>query len=70
MPKILLGVLQGQQNVPLTQVIKMQGMQNLVRNSVRNYAGVAKSCPRFGLDFCIGGKTLPEFPFALLPGMQ
>ena len=33
--------LHGWQNIPLIQGIKMQGVQNLVRDSVRNYAGVA-----------------------------
>ena len=27
-------------------------------------------CPRFEKDRCRGGKTLSEFPFGLLPGMQ
>ena len=69
-PEILFGLLQGLQNVPLTQGIKMQGVQNLVRNSVRNYAGVAKSCPGLGLDFCTGGKIVPKIRFAFLSGMQ
>ena len=70
MTKIPFRPLQGLQNHPLIQGIKMQGMQNLVRDSVCNYARLAKICPRFGLDFCIGGKTFPEIQFALLPGMQ
>ena len=66
MHEILFGLLQGLQNVPLLQGMKMQGwqnrpriqgkkmqgMQNLVRGSVWSFVWVAKPCPRFGLEFC------------------
>ena len=70
MPEILFGLLHRLQNVPQIQGIKMQGVQNLARDSVRNYAGVAKPCPGFRLVFCTGGKIVPEIQFAFLPGMQ
>ena len=70
MPEIRFRPLQGLQNLPQIQGIKMQGMQNLVRNSFHSSAEYAKPCPSFSLDFCTGGKIVPEIQFALLPGMQ
>ena len=70
MPEILFTFLQGLQNIPLIQGIKMQGMQNLVRDSVRNYAGGAKSCLRFSLHFCQVCNEANWIQFGFMQGVQ
>jgi len=69
-PEILFTFLQGMQNNAKNQGIKMQGMQKLVRDSVRNYAGVAKSCLRFSLNFCQVCNEANRIQFGFLQGVQ
>ena len=45
-------VLQELQNLPMNQGIKMQGMQNLQRDSVQTFAGYAMRQTRFRSDNC------------------
>ena len=48
-------------NEPEIRFITLQGLQNLAWDSVWNYAGVAKSCLRFGSHLCRGCKIIPWF---------
>jgi hypothetical protein len=64
MPEFRFVILQGWQKHARNQGIKLQGMQNLVRDSVLIFTRYAKPSPRFSLDFCTGGKTFPKIQFA------
>ena len=68
--RIQFGFMQGLQNIPLIQGIKMQGMQNLACDSVRNYAGVAKSSPRFRLHLCQVCNEANRILFGFMQGVQ
>ena len=61
---------QSRNYMPVIQFITMQGMQNLARDPVWSFAGVAKTSLRFSSDFCWGCKTIPEIRFRTLQGMQ
>ena len=48
----------------------LQGWQNLDRDSVQTFAGVAKISLRSDWEVCRGGKNMPEIRFGLLQGLQ
>jgi len=60
----------GSKNLSEIQGRSLQGVQKHARDSVHIFAGAAKACQRFRLNFCWGCKSMPEIPFELLLGLQ
>ena len=56
--------------MPGIQFTVLQGLQKRHHDSVQTFAGIAKTPPRFSLDFCRVCNEANRIQFRLLQGLQ